>query len=530
VTSDLIGNGQTAQNGYEAAAVQGAGPPETPLLTIEGICKSFPGVQALGDVSLVIAPGQVHAIVGENGAGKSTLVQVISGAISPDSGRLLFDGDELHGLSRQEATRLGIRPVYQQDVMAENLSVAECMFFGKQPKRSFGRINWLQMNQWAASALEPFHADIRPSAKVGSLSLAQREIASMASAITGSLRLLILDEPTSLLTRSDTERLFEIIRRLTQKGVAVLYITHRLAEVFEIADRVTVLKDGRVSGSRPIAKVSPAELIRLMVGRDLSFERKPGSTSTDGIPVLDVRNLCSSPRVHDVSFDVRRGEIVCLAGLVGAGRTETCEAIFGARPRNGGSVWINGTPSDHHSPAEAIERGMAMVPEDRLQSGLIPRMTIVQNLAVCNLDQLSKLGLVVNSRARRLAETYIRELRISPPDPSRRVAELSGGNQQKVLLAKWLARKPELLIIDEPTRGVDVGAREDLHRILRESASQGAAILVVSSDLPEVLSLADRIIVIREGRNVGMLNGADATEEEVICLASGEPYNVQGAA
>ena len=490
-----------------------------PRLELRDISKTFPGVRALERVSLDVMPGEVHALLGENGAGKSTLGKIIAGVYARDEGSVTLDGTPLGDIDEAEAGRLGVGIVHQEGSLVRTLSIADNIFAGRQPTRSFGRVDAGAMVARSRALLEQLGVDIDPRARVATLSSAQAQVVEIAKALSQDLKLLILDEPTAALTLTELERLFDAVRRLKANGVSVVYVSHRLAEIFTICDRVSVLKDGRLSGTREVAVTSTDELIRLMVGRDIVFSRQAGDRAS-GPMVLEVERLSSDPFVHDVSFGVRAGEIVCLAGLVGSGRSEACEAIFGARSRSGGEVRLRGTPVRFRDPSEAISAGVGMAPEDRKDAGLFLTMDVASNISVSVMDRVSDAGRVSAAKSEALARRFVEELHIATPSVRAQVGNLSGGNQQKVMLAKWLALDPLVLIVDEPTRGVDVGARAEIYRILRGLAAKGVALLVVSSDLPEVLTLADRIVVMADGRTVGELSGATADEEAVLRLAT----------
>jgi ribose transport system ATP-binding protein/rhamnose transport system ATP-binding protein len=501
-----------------AAGSSGENPGAVARLSVRDCSKAFPGVQALNGVSLTVMPGEIHALLGENGAGKSTLGKIIGGVYRKDAGQLRLDGAELADIDEAAAGALGIAIVHQEGSLVPQLSIGENIFAGRQPTGFFGTVNRKAMYARAEALMRDLGVNFDPAHTVRSLSAAQAQVVEIAKALSQNLRLLVLDEPTSALTLTETERLFDLVRQLSQKGVAVIYISHRLAEIFELCHRVTVLKDGRVTGTRAVAETSQDELIRLMVGREVLFARSDAMTS--GATVLEVQHLAALPSVRDASFSVRAGEIVCLAGLVGSGRSETCEAIFAARPLASGSVILDGKPVHFDGPGDAIARGIGMMPEDRKEAGLFLARSVAANISATVLDKVSPGGIFSEGRAEALADRFIRDLRISTPSAHQDVGNLSGGNQQKVLLAKWLAPEPRLLIVDEPTRGVDVGARAEIYRILAGLKARGLAILVVSSDLPEVLTLADRIIVMADGRTVGELDGATATEESVLRLAT----------
>jgi ribose transport system ATP-binding protein/rhamnose transport system ATP-binding protein len=489
-----------------------------PRLEVRSCWKEFPGVQALRDVSIDVRPGEIHALLGENGAGKSTLGKVIGGVYQADAGDVLLDGNTLGRIDEHEATRLGIAIVHQEGSLVSQLSVAENVFAGHAPKLFLGRVDRKESARRTRALMADLGVDIAPEAPVYSLSTAQAQVVEIAKGLSHELRLLILDEPTASLTLTEAERLFGILHRLRDSGVAIIYISHRLAEIFQLCDRVTVLKDGAVTGTRDVAATSQDELIRLMVGRDVLFAR--GETVTPGEIVLQVEHLAVPPAVEDVSFNVRAGELVCLAGLVGSGRSDVCQAIFGVRGRSAGVVRLDGTEVHFSGPWDAVRAGVGMMPEDRKVAGLFLGHSVAQNIAATVLGKVSRNGVLSRQAMEDLARRYIDDLNISTPSTQQLMEKLSGGNQQKVLLAKWLAPEPRLLIVDEPTRGVDVGARAEIYRILGDLKAGGLAIVVVSSDLPEVLTLADRIVVMASGRTVGELDGATATEEDVLRLAT----------
>lgn len=480
--------------------------------------KRFQGIVALDDVAVSIEIGEVHALLGENGAGKSTLGKIASGVYLPDAGTIWLDGEQVSIENEATASALGIGIVHQEGSLTPQLSISENIFAGRQPVRFAGWIDWETMNHKASSLLADLGFKIDPRTKVEHLTSAQCQIVEIAKAISQRLRLLILDEPTAALTSAETSRLFEIVRALTAKGVSIIYVSHRLSEIFEIADRVTVLKDGRVTGTRTITETSREDLIRLMVGRDVAAITK-GTLEPGGI-LLDCRNVADGNKVRDASLVVRNGEIVCLTGLIGSGRSELCEIVFGARGSIAGMIIFDGTAHCPRNPKAAIAAGVGMVPEDRKDAGLFLDMSIASNIAAASLDKLSTFGLLSQSRIVELARKFIRQLRIATPNSDKIVGELSGGNQQKALIAKWLAIKPRLLIVDEPTRGVDVGAREEIYRLLGALASEGVGLLVVSSELPEVLALADRIVVMADGVTVGEIVGSSATEEAIMTLSA----------
>jgi len=490
-----------------------------PALAIYGVSKVFPGVKALDSVSLEVAPGEIHAVVGENGAGKSTLMHIIAGVYRMDEGCMTIEGMPYAPVDERAAQHAGVAIVYQEGSLFAPLSVAENVFAGRQPIRSGGIIDFAKMNKATEEILAELEADIRPADLVAVLSPGQCQLVEIAKALSQNVKILILDEPTSSLTINEARHLFKVLRHLAERGVAVLYVTHRLGEIFEIADRVTVLKDGKVTGTREIVSTSAEEIIHLQIGRELSFVRDTNRAAPDAPVVLEVKNL-RAPAVKNASLTVHAGEIVCMAGLVGAGRTELCEALFGSRPILSGSITLNAKPYKPSHPMDAMRAGIGMVPEDRREGGLFLTMSIAENIAAADMEEFTSLGVINDKKAYASAEQYCWELRVASPDAARKVMYLSGGNQQKVLLAKWLIRKPSLFIVDEPTRGVDVGSKSDLHEILRELARSGVAVLVVSSDLPEVLALAHRIVVMAEGVTVGELDADKADEFSILQMAT----------
>ncbi len=490
-----------------------------PRLAVRNVVKTFPGVRAVDGVSFEVEPGEVHALIGENGAGKSTLMHLVAGVYRPDSGSIELDGQSMIGRNEQATADAGIAMVFQERSLVGALSVAENVYAGRQPTNRFGIISRAAMLDGARRILKDLEVDIDPRLPVSQLSPGQQQMVEIAKGLSHDLKLIILDEPTSSLTIGEARHLFRVIRRLAAQGIAIVYVSHRMAEIFEISSRVTVLKDGRVTGVRNTSEVAHKDLIALMVGRELSFEPDRRRAAGDAGVALELRGL-RAKGVADATLKLRYGEILCLAGLLGAGRTETCEAIFGLRPIRAGSLLADGRELKPRSPADSMAAGISMLPEDRKDGGLFMDFTIEANMAAANLAAYTRHGLLSKADMRAMARQYLEALRIAAPGIDREVRSLSGGNQQKVLLAKWLARTPRILIVDEPTRGVDVGSKADIYRILRDLAAEGLALLVVSSDLPEVLALAHRIAVMAEGRVVGELDAADATEIAILELAA----------
>jgi rhamnose transport system ATP-binding protein len=491
------------------------------LLEVTGINKSFAGVQALRDVSFELRPGEVHALIGENGAGKSTLIKIVTGAVTADSGVIRIAGRQVTNNSPALARSLGVAVIYQQPALFPDLTVAENIALALESGGLWRRVNWKARAAQARELLSRAGAKIDPERVVSTLSMPEQQMVEIAKAIGASARIVIMDEPTASLTDREVDSLFQVIGGLRSQGTGIIYISHRLEEISTIADRVTVLRDGQTIGTRRIVEVDRAELIRLMVGRELSAVF-PKRAVPVGDVVLELQSVANSAAgVHDVTLEVRRGEIVGLAGLVGSGRTQLAETIFGLTPADGGRVALRGKPVCIHSPADAIALGIGYVPEDRRQHGVVLEMPIAANASLANLAAISRRGLIDNVRERELAASYIGQLRIKTHSPYAEAGSLSGGNQQKVALARWLAIRPSLLILDEPTQGVDVGSKAEIHRLIGELAEQGMAILMISSELPEILGMSDRIAVMHAGTITGVLARAEATQQKILELALG---------
>jgi len=498
------------------------------LLKLSDISKSFPGVRALSDVQLEVRKGEVHALLGENGAGKSTLIKIISGVHKPDKGEVRLDGKLVSFNSPRDAQANGIATIYQELILYPELTVAENIFIGHAPRRSLGPlhwVNWREMNDRAAEILQSLNIhDLDVRRKVGSLNIGNRQRVEIAKALSINARILIMDEPTAALTEADVSKLFDIVRLLRQRGVSIIYISHRLNEVFELADRVTVLRDGQYIDTQAVSATTERELVTKMVGRTIDnlFPKLPPKI---GEPVLQVRDLVHLPFTRGVSFEVRAGEIVGLSGLVGSGRSELAQVIFGIMPAQSGDIFVSGKKVRIQDPAQAINLGIAYVPEDRGTQGLVKQMVIRENVSLAVLQSLANSGFIRRGSERSLAERAIEQLSIRAYSPEQIVGKLSGGNQQKVVVSKWLASKPRLLIMDEPTRGVDVGAKSEIHRLMSELAvEQGLAILMISSELPEIMGMSDRILVVRDGRIVAEYARADVTQEKIAAaMMGGQP-------
>ena len=492
-----------------------------PLLVLERATKSFGPVRALLDAEITLFPGEAHALVGENGAGKSTLVKILAGVHQPDSGRLLINGEPTVFTGPAAAREAGVSIIYQEPTLFPDLTVAENIYIGRQPLRAGRRIDRAAMNTAAAELFARLGVRLDPQRQARGLSVADQQIVEIAKALSLNARVLVMDEPTAALTTVEVQRLFEVMRTLREQGAAVLFISHRLDEVFASCQRVTIMRDGQFVRSAPIDEVSVDEIIRSMVGRELSA-LFPKTETEPGEVVLAVDGLGRDKVLRDISFTVRRGEIVALAGLVGAGRSEVARAIFGIDKRTSGSVLINGNPLPNGKPLAAMAAGVALVPEDRRQQGLVMELGIDRNLALASLSRLRKFGLIRKRDERRLTRDWAQRLQVKFGRIGNAVATLSGGNQQKVVLGKWLARDPSLLIIDEPTRGIDVGTKSEVHRILDELVGKGMAVLMISSELPEVLGMADRVLVMHEGRISAEFDRADATEDAIMRAATGQ--------
>lgn len=513
-----------------AAAASVATPEQAePVLRLDGISKSFPGVRALHDVSFDIRAGEVHALLGENGAGKSTLIKIMSGVHAPDSGTLLVDGRPVSLSSPDDARRHGIATIYQELLLFPELTVAENIFMGHAPRRGLMGIDWRAMRARTEALLESLDIhDLDPAAVVGALSVGNRQRVEILRALSQDARILIMDEPTAALTEHDVTRLFGIVRRLRERGVGVVYISHRLEEIFVLADRITVLRDGEKVAARSVAETRPEELIQLMVGRRID-QLFPKQEAPIGEPVLEVRNLTRGAVTRDISLTVRAGEIVGLAGLVGSGRSELALAIFGITPATSGEIRVGGAPVSIRSPGDARAAGIAYVPEDRATQGLVRAMSVRENFSLAILQRIAPSGFIDRAGEERMAEDGVRRYGVKASGIEQVVGKLSGGNQQKIVIGKWLATEPRVLILDEPTRGIDVGAKAEIHRAMVELARQGLAILMISSELPEVLGMSDRVLVMREGAIVAEATRAEATQERVAAAMMGQVGDAGGA-
>ena len=500
------------------------------LLEVRAVSKAFPGVRALEGVSFDLRPGEVHALMGENGAGKSTLVKILSGIHQPDSGAVHLDGREVRIADPTHSQSYGISTVHQELHLESYLSVAENIFLGRQPLNRFGLIDYRRMQREATALLAEFGSSISADSVVGELSIAQRQIVAVARAISTNCKIVIYDEPTSSFTENETARLFDAIRSLRKRGIGVIYISHRLEEIFRLCDRVTVLRDGRLIATKDVQDTNIRDLIGMMIGRELSdlFKKKDVPI---GAPVLDVRNVSVAGLLENVSLQVHRGEIVGMAGLMGAGRTELARAIFGDLRRDSGEIRVDGELLPvRNSPRAAIRAGIGLVPEDRKEQGLVTQMSVGQNISMAVLPSLARANVVSARRERGLGAEYVERLAIKTPSIDQKVLYLSGGNQQRVVIAKWLAADPKVLVIDEPTRGVDVGAMAEIHSLLCDLAARGVGILMISSDMNEILAMSDRVLVMHQGRISGELIRQEATQEAIMHLATGQAGRAPGHA
>ncbi|MGO1316881.1 MAG: sugar ABC transporter ATP-binding protein [Cellulomonadaceae bacterium] len=488
-----------------------------PVLEMRHVTKVYPGVVALNDVSMEFRPGEVHAIVGENGAGKSTFIKTITGAIAPSRGELVVDGQVVRDNSPQRSLGLGIAAIYQEFSLIPFLSVAENIFFGRMPRRGV-MIDRAAMIRMSREVLAELGVEIDPRTLIKDLSVGYQQLVEIARAISRDARVLIMDEPSAPLTESEMVHLYRIVETLRSRGVAIIYISHRMEEIFRICDVVSVLRDGCHVTTLPVADADEDELIRLMVDRAVS-RLYPGSTAEPGRVVLEARGLTTG-FLKDVSLTVRAGEIVGIAGLVGAGRTELARAVFGADKRSAGEVVVDGVECHISSPEQAVACGIGLIPEDRKSQGLLMNMDIRENVVFAAMEKVSRHGVIDRRRETEVAERYTEAMRVRAPSVRSAVAGLSGGNQQKVVLAKWLMTDCRVVFFDEPTRGIDVGAKQEIYDLMRELGSRGAAIVMISSELPELLGMADRIVVMHAGRVTGELSRLEATPERVIALSS----------
>ena len=491
-----------------------------PILDMRQITKVFPGVVALDQVSFSCQAGEVHALVGQNGAGKSTLVKILAGAMRPDRGEIRLKGQPAQIRSPRHAQELGIGIIYQEFNLLPDLTVAENLFLGRPPRTRLGLVDWPRLRREARATLGRLGIELDVKQPVRRVAVAEQQMIEIAKALSKQSDILIMDEPSAVLGGHELERLFQVIQTLKQQGVTIIYISHRLAEVFEIADRVTVLRDGQLVDVVDPKAVGERELVRMLVGRRLR-ETFPERDGHMGETVLAVSGLTRQGAFEDINFTIRRGEILGMAGMVGAGSTAVARALFGAEPADAGEIYLDDEPMHISNPKEGVSHGLALVPEDRKSDGLVLGLSVWKNTTLSILDRVSNFGLLQATQERRIVEEGVHSLDIQTPSLQQEVRYLSGGNQQKVVLAKWLSTAPKVIILDEPTRGIDVGTKVEIYQLIRDLASRGAAIILISSELPEILGLSDRILVMHRGRVAGEFSREEATEEKILTLATG---------
>lgn len=498
-----------------------------PLLQMMGISKTFPGVRALDSVDFELYAGEIHALVGENGAGKSTLIKILSGALPADEGRMILRGSEVAFRNPREAIDKGIATINQELMLVPQLSVAENVLLGRLPHKRLGLVDREAMRSYARQALSMLGLELDPDTPVGALSVAEQQATEIAKALSRQAEIIIMDEPTSALAGREIDNLLNYIERLRSQGKAVILITHKLDEAFRAADRITVLRDGHHIGTVLTTDTAPDKVVNMMVGRSVEsvFIKEE---SEIGEPILEVRNLTRRGKFNDISFTLRRGEVLGFSGLVGAGRTDVVRAIFGADPIDAGEIRIAGKRVESLTLAKRIEAGLGLVPEDRKRHGLALGMTVGDNLTLAVLNRLAKWGWRRQAQERKVAAGLVSDLSIKTPSLSTEVITLSGGNQQKVVVGKWLATRPHILVLDEPTRGIDIGAKAEMHALIQRLAHRGVAILLVSSELVEVMSVSDRILVMHEGQITGEFSYGKATEEQIMACATGQATATSG--
>lgn len=491
-----------------------------PVLRLEGIVKTFPGVRALDGVSFSVMPGEVHALMGENGAGKSTLMKVLGGIYQPDGGNIYMGNEKVVMAGPLEAKAKGIVFIHQELSLAEELSVAENIYLGELPLKSFGRVDWGKLAEQTNAILKKLNVGFDAATRVGDLSIANQQMVEIARALTVDAKAVIFDEPTASLTDAEKSVLFDVIADLKADGVGIIYISHRMEEIFRITDRISVLRDGQYQGSVNTEETDEESVTQMMIGRKLDLSRNAMNHEMGDV-ALEVRGLSCGGLYKDVSFEVRRGEVVGFYGLVGAGRTEIAETLFGLRDPSAGQILLNGEEVRIHSPADAITRGISLVPEDRKGQGLVLGMNCRDNMTLPQVDDLKAGPFVAEGAEIAIFDQYRDRLDIRTPGWKQRVGNLSGGNQQKIVIGKWLSMHPDVLIVDEPTRGIDVGSKSEIHKLLRELAAQGYAVMVISSEMPEVLHVSDRIVAMYSGQIMRTFTSDEVTEDNLIQAISG---------
>jgi len=492
------------------------------IVELRDISKSFGGVQALDGVTFRCRVGEVHTVVGQNGAGKSTLMKILAGVYPPDGGRMFFDGRPVQFASPHDAQAAGVSIIYQEFNLIPRLSVAANVFLGREPRHRLGVLDSAELNRKAVEVVQRLGVELDPRARVGELSVAQQQMVEIAKALSLNARVVIMDEPSATLGTRELDHLFEVIAALKKQEVAVIYISHRLEEVFKVADLVTVLRDGRLVDTLPIGEVDRTRLVQMMIGTSSFMEQFPPRAGPQAVggEVLRVEHLSSSPVLHDVNLSVRSGEIVGVAGLMGSGRTELAQVLFGVRRFDAGSIIVRGEPLRKVRPRKAINTGMGYLPEDRKDEGLVMELSVLKNTALASMQDRQRLGFITGRSEREAVARVVDRLNVKTPGLNQEVERLSGGNQQKVVIGKWLLCSPEFIIFDEPTRGIDVQAKVEIWRLMRELAGRGAAVLMISSELPEVIGMSDRILVMHRGEIAGELKAEEAREEDLLTIAS----------
>jgi galactofuranose transport system ATP-binding protein len=499
------------------------------LLEVVDVSKVFPGVRALDDVTFTLSEGEVHALVGENGAGKSTLIKVLTGVYQPDGGAVRYRDEPISFPTPMDAQRAGISTIYQEVNLVPLMSVAHNLFLGREPRNRFGLLDEDRMNREAAETLARYGVGVDVRRQLGTLALGAQQMVALARAVMIDAKVVIMDEPTSSLEPREVETLFGVIRALHAEGIGIVYVSHRLDELYQICDAVTILRDGKVVHTGKLADLERIRLVSLMLGRDMAEVRREGATAfsgekagdADAPPVLRVRDLNSRHKLHDISFDVRPGEVVGLGGLLGAGRSETIKAIGGAYPLDGGDIQVDGTDLKRPTTVAAVKAGIAIQPEDRKAEGIVAGLSVRENIALAVLPRMSTFGIVSDAKIDAIVDKYMKRLQIKASSPHQRVGDLSGGNQQKVLLARLLATSPKVLLLDEPTRGIDVGAKAEVQSLIDELAAEGLGVVLVSSDAEELIEGADRVVVLRDGVVVGTLTGDQVTAEDLMETIAG---------
>ena len=491
------------------------------LLSMKNVNKSFPGVLALDDVTLDILPSEIHALVGENGAGKSTLMRALSGVSKIDSGTIYWKGKSVEISHPRDAQKLGISMIHQELAVIPYLDVGKNIFLGREPQlKVSGVIDWKKLYQQAQDQLDKLGLDINPKAPVESLTIAQQQMVEVAKALSMDASLIVMDEPTSALTEKEVEALFSYMKKLRENGVSIIFISHRLNEIQRVSDRITVLRDGKWIGTSEVKELSQNDIVKMMVGRGVEQSAKKETKPSDEV-VLQIKNLSSGDEVHNVTFDLHKGEILGIAGLVGAGRSALAEAIFGSRKITSGHIELDHKKVMFASPQMAVEHGLGLVPEDRKAQGLFLNMAVWQNIVIAGIKKITRFGFIRKAETQKISASLVDRLSIKTPNLGQQVKNLSGGNQQKVIIARWLSLKPKILILDEPTRGIDVGAKAEIHNLLKELATEGVGVLMISSELPEVLGVSDRILVMKEGHLVAELDPELSSQDEIMQAAAG---------